>query len=236
MKQRLLQMLTVRGHTFMPGPLSASSVVVDLGAHKGEFSLEVVQRFGCRCIAVEANPALLTVVKAVPGVEAVWGAVGGVDGEVELHLSTNSEASTVLRAHDAEFSGKSVRVPALQLARLLREQSVRRVDLLKVDIEGAEIAMLRSMNDEDLDRIVQISVEFHDFCGLVRAAEIQEARTRLERAGFEGMRFGRSNMNWLFVRRSAVGSLPRLYLKHFVRRARRVYHEGRRLVGASFDP
>jgi FkbM family methyltransferase len=236
MKQRLLQMLTVREHTFMPAPLSGSSIVVDLGAHKGEFSREIVARFGCRCIAVEANPTLIPQVKAVAGVEVVWGAISGEDGELELHLSNNPEASTVLGDRCTVPSGERVKVPALRLERLLREKGVTRVDLLKVDIEGAEIAMFRSLGDVELGRIQQISLEFHDFCGLVKSPEVHEVCDRLEGLGFEGMRFGRSNMNWLFVQRTAVGRIPRLYLKHVVRRARRAIREGRRLMGGSFDP
>src|SRR2546430_10438031 len=57
--------------------LFRSSVVVDLGAHKGEFAGEVVRRFGCRGIAVEANPAMVEALRGVRGGEAHCCAVGG---------------------------------------------------------------------------------------------------------------------------------------------------------------
>jgi hypothetical protein len=50
-------------------------------------------------------------------------------------------------------------------------------------------------------------------------------------AGFAGMRFGRENMNWLFVRRGVVGPATQLYVNQVVRRARaaaRVLRGGKR--------
>ncbi len=162
MKHRLLQMQTVQGHTFMPRELSAGSVVVDLGAHKGDFSRDVQRQLGCRCIAVEANPSLIESVKAVPGVEAVCCAVWDAEGEIDLCLSENSEASTVLGDRAREGNGQSIRVRARLLWEIMREAGVERIDLLKVDIEGAEVALVRSMSDEDVRRIGQIAIEFHD--------------------------------------------------------------------------
>ncbi len=221
MKHRLLQMQTVRGHTFMPRELSAGSVVVDLGAHKGEFSQDVQKQLGCRCIAVEANPELIESAKATPGVEAVCCAVWDAEGELDLCLSENTEASTVLGERAREGNGQSIRVRARLLWDIMREMGVARIDLLKVDIEGAEVALFRSMSNEELRRIGQVAIEFHDFCGLVTAAEVAEVCARLRGAGFDGIRFGTTNKNWLFVRRGAVGTLPRLYVKHVEKRRAR---------------
>jgi len=231
MKERLLKVLTLRGHTFMPGPLSALSVVVDLGANEGEFARAVVERFGCRCIAVEANPRLAKRLRGLPGIEALWCAVGGREGETDLFLSEKSDASTVLGDRAGGHGGERVRVPMRRLWGLLAEAGVSRVDLLKLDIEGSEIAVLESMSDEEVRRCGQITVEFHDFCGLVSGEEIRRARDRLAAAGFAGMRFGRENMNWLFVRRGVVGPATQLYVNQVVRRARaaaRVLRGGKR--------
>ena len=38
------------------------------------------------------------------------------------------------------------------------------IDLLKLDIEGEEYPVLRSIRKSALDRIEQIAVEFHQFC------------------------------------------------------------------------
>jgi FkbM family methyltransferase len=229
----ILQMLTLRGHTFMPCALNAASTIVDLGANEGEFSALVRARYHCRVVAVEANPNLLERIRAVPGVEVVHAAVTDQSGEIELFLSDNIEASTVLGTGGADVNGQRVRVPARTLEQVLSERGIERVDLLKVDIEGAEVGVVLNSPEAVLRRIDQITMEFHDFCGLVTPEQFAAVVGRLEELGFDGLRFGGDNMNWLFVRRGApgVGSLRRYYLKHVVRNARRVVHWGRGVLG-----
>jgi FkbM family methyltransferase len=231
----LLQMLTLRGHTFLPSPLGPSSTVVDLGAHRGEFARLIRCRFGCRVIAVEANPRFVADVQAVPGVEAHECAVCGRDGDLTFHLSDNPEAGAIMVGSFA--SGDSTTVHGRPLKGLLREAHVDRIDLLKMDIEGAEVEVFESLADDDLRRIDQITMEFHDFCGLVKPEEIAHVCNRLARVGFDGMRFGNDgrfgNMNWLFVRRGVpgAGAVRRAYVKHVVRRARRLLHSVRGRTG-----
>src|SRR4051812_28066946 len=94
-------MITLRGHTFMTAPLSAGAIVLDLGANKGNFSARVGERFGCRCIAVEANPELVPEIAKLPGVRAVHAAIAPHDGEIVLNLNSNSESSTILESKSA---------------------------------------------------------------------------------------------------------------------------------------
>ncbi|HYO09875.1 MAG TPA: FkbM family methyltransferase [Tepidisphaeraceae bacterium] len=225
-------MLTLRGHSFFPGPLGAGSTVIDLGAHRGEFSAQVRARFGCRCIAVEANPNLIEHVRKVEGVQAHGCALAGADGEMTLHYSANPEASSI-KAGPMDATGDSAVVPARSLASLLAEAGVTRVDLLKVDIEGAEVEMFDSLSDDELCRIDQITIEWHDFSGAVSADEIARIAGRLDRVGFEAFRFGADNMNWLFARRDApgLGRLRRKYVQLFVRPARGLLHAFRRSTG-----
>src|SRR6516165_11387973 len=48
--------LSVIDHQFWSTHIGAQSIVVDLGAHLGEFSTEISRRFGCRCYEVEPHP------------------------------------------------------------------------------------------------------------------------------------------------------------------------------------
>jgi hypothetical protein len=55
---------------------------------------------------------------------------------------------------------------------------------LKVDIEGDEIAMLAACPDEVINRIMQISIEFHDFCGITSKKDVDKTLVRLHQLGF----------------------------------------------------
>lgn len=236
----LSQTIELQGHTFFPSPLTKSSVVVDLGANIGEFSRIVAQNFHCRCIAVEPNPSMFEKIRALSGVESAWTAVGDCEGQIDLHLSDNPEASTTLNG-SLDANGKKVRVPVRTLENLLKEFGLSHVDLIKVDIEGAEVRMILSAPDHVLQSVDQISVEFHDFCNLVTAKQVAEVHTRLRELNFDVIKFGSGNEDSLFVRNDApsIGRIRRGYVKHGAlsyRRASRLTNRIlirlRRLIGA----
>jgi FkbM family methyltransferase len=227
----LFQTLELQGHTFFPSPLRNSSVVVDLGANTGEFSRKIIQSFQCRCIAVEPNPSLLDNIRIISGVEAVWTAVSDCDGQIDLNLSDNSEASTALPG-SLQANGRSTRVPARTLEGLLAQFNLAHVDLMKVDIEGSEVSMILSAPDDVLRSVDQMSVEFHDFCELVTEKQISAVHARLKDLNFDAIDFGPGNMNSLFVRRDAagIGTIRRGYVKHGVLNVRRALHLMQRIA------
>lgn len=73
--------------------------------------------------------------------------------------------------------GSTIRVPAVRLRDYLSED----VDLLKLDIEGAEVPVLLDCADS-LDRVARVFVEFHSFIG--REQRIDELLSTLRAAGF----------------------------------------------------
>src|SRR5436309_1063465 len=86
----------IRGHHIWPAPLNSESVVVDAGAHRGEFSAALIADYGCRCFLIEANPKLADELK-VPGAAAVMsGALAAKDGRTALRLKANLESSSIL--------------------------------------------------------------------------------------------------------------------------------------------
>src|SRR3954469_16200601 len=86
----------VRGHHIWPAPLNRESVVVDAGAHRGEFSATLIADYGCRCFLIEANPRLATELK-VPGAAAVISAaLAGHDGRTPFHLHPNAESGSIV--------------------------------------------------------------------------------------------------------------------------------------------
>jgi FkbM family methyltransferase len=120
--------------------------VVDLGAHIGLFSLFVLRSFPSAIIhSVEASRdtydilRLNSTINERPAWHVHWAAMWSQDGEVPF--VDDQKAST---GHHVALSGSPApaRVPALSLATLLRERVGSDVDLLKVDIEGAEEAVL----------------------------------------------------------------------------------------------
>jgi FkbM family methyltransferase len=183
---RTTGIVSIHGHhVFAPG-LGASSVVIDAGANIGAFARQMVERFGCRCYALEPVPELLEQIAEEPRLRRVPLALGGATGEVVLHLSGNPEAHSVQARIAEHFGSRGTLVARLStLEDFFVEERLDGADLLKLDIEGAEIAVLEAVSDATLARIGQITVEFHDHLGgCPDGSAIKALQRRLRRAGF----------------------------------------------------
>jgi len=208
---------TIHWHTLHPRYLSPESAVLDLGANHGQFAQAIADRFGCHCVAVEPSPGPFATIPITPLITKLPAAVGDKSGVMPFNVSSDSVASSLL---DVATRTNTIDVSVFSLPDLLDHLGWPRVDLLKVDIEGAEIGMLAACPDEVLGRVAQISIEFHDFCGITPAEDVCGTLERLHSLGFFSVRMSRVGHQdtWLFNRRLLdVGTLELLYIRHVVR-------------------
>jgi FkbM family methyltransferase len=213
--------------------------VLDLGANHGEFSTAMARGYGARGVAVEPNPMLEV---EAGGFRVIGAAVAATDGEVELAVGGNDQASTIMAAPAGATGATTVRhdtVRGATLATLLDESGLAHIDLLKMDIEGMEIAALGGVSDDYLERVDQITVEYHDSQHLTEPAEIAATNRRLARAGFMTVRMSvRHQGDVLYVRRSLLSPVEQVWVPWVERPwalAKRAVSRGglrlRRLVG-----
>jgi hypothetical protein len=134
----------------------------------------------------------------------------------------------------AETEGTPVlRVRQLCFRDFVREfPDLGELDLVKADIEGAELGLFAAMGAEDFARIRQLTVEFHDFLYPEVAPEVEAAKRRIRSFGFHCIPFSRTNGDVLFVRRDVIGRARFLWLRHVVRNARGLLRIARRALGA----
>ncbi|MHB8319640.1 MAG: FkbM family methyltransferase [Acidimicrobiales bacterium] len=181
-------------HSFLD-ILDDESVVVDLGMSDGAFAREVASRFGCRVFGVEPNPTLFAAMPHMEQIVKEQVAMGPTDGPVTLYLNTKQCASTQF-----DLADTSVVVTGVTLTSFLDRHAVSAVDLLKIDIEGAEFDVLASVNDSDMMRIRQLTIEFHDFLDPRLLPRVRAADRRLRQLGFRRMKFSHStNGDVLYV-------------------------------------
>lgn len=75
------------------------------------------------------------------------------------------------------FKARTFQCPVRTLSDVLAEAQVDRVDLLKIDVEKAELEVIRGIADSDWARIRQVVIEVHDRDG--RLAALQAKLTGL---------------------------------------------------------
>jgi hypothetical protein len=148
--------------------------------------------------------------------------------------SEHSEKSSIVPNVGGENCSMQT-VAAKTLEDVIIENKLDHINLLKVDIEGAELPMLRSLSPGTLDKIDQITIEFHDFTGAMSKTDVHQTVRKLESAGFRSIKFSVSNKDWLFYRpdRCEIG-LPQHLVTKFV--LRNIYAVTRKLRLSHREP
>ena len=206
----------LKEHSFFGSLLARPATVADFGAHRGEFYAALKSEYlVSQGLLVEANPALTDSLKRRFGHEThvVHAALvsGNDNWPVVFTRSTNPESSSVFREWAAAYGvADEVEVPGIDLSTALQELGGR-VDLVKFDIEGAEIGVLRAASESDLASCGQLTVEFHDRRPPVTRRDVESVCRRLRSDGY-----GVVNANWpyfddvLFVNLRGMPAVKRM--------------------------
>lgn len=155
----------------VPGaPVRPGDLVFDIGANQGFFSCYAAHK-GARVIAFEPYPKSFSLLErnlARNGLSARVSsrpeAVGSGRGVVDFFVT--SMLGGGMNTTSAVFASKfdhvqSEKVPCVTLGDVLRENSTERIRLCKLDCEGAELEILRSVEPEEVARIDAFALEYH---------------------------------------------------------------------------
>ena len=215
----LARVASVEWHTLYPWPLGKDSVVLDLGANCGRFAEQMTSQFGCWCHAIEASPEMYQHLKPTERISIYHYAIAPCEGTLTFNLASKSDASSILQLPE-DLQHESVEVQGITLEGFVSRYGIGTVDLIKMDIEGAEISVFDSVSDEFLSQVGQLTVEFHDFCKLTPDADVRRIVNRLKKLGFFYVRMsGYGNQDALLInqRLHKLSLLERLYIKWVVR-------------------
>lgn len=109
---------------------------------------------------------------------------------------------------DERFRAETFRCALRPLSRVIYEQRVERIDLLKVDVQKSELQVLEGIDGTDWPKVRQMVVEVHDVDGgLERAAALLDGRGFHVHAEQDEMYAG-SRLYNLYARRSAPAAPP----------------------------
>ena len=187
--------------------LTSESVVIDAGcSYQADFSLYLMNRHGLRAIGVDPTrkhqDALRAIAARHPGrfSHVPW-AIAAHDGTLTFHESGVNESGSLFADHVNVLHDKTTRydVEAVSLGTLLARLGLPRVDILKLDLEGAEYDLIDRVTASDLQPVRQLFVEFHHHA--VRHVGEADTRRMVARlAGFGFRAVSVDDHNYLFYR------------------------------------
>lgn len=168
-----------------PDRLTSSSVVYSFGIGTDiSFDLELIGRFGVQVHAFDPTPRSLKWLKSqnLPrGFEVHEYGVADHDGVVEFAPPDSPEhvSHTIVagRGHH------TVTAPVRRIPTIMRELGHSSIDLLKMDVEGAEYSVIRDLLSESV-RVGQLCIEFHHRWPQIGASQTRQAVAALRSAGY----------------------------------------------------
>jgi FkbM family methyltransferase len=180
--------------------LGPGDVAIDCGANVGKFTLPLA-RTGATVYAFEPNPDAFAELRRAtgqfPNVVLRQAAVTTAGKPVKLYLHKWagedpvhwSTGSSLLAGKNNVRGDRFVEVEGIAFADFVESLGDQPVSLLKMDVEGAEVAILDQLLDRGLHtRIEQAFIEMHDRRVPDLVEPSRRLRERLKAAGLDNFR------------------------------------------------
>ena len=175
------------GWTIETGSITSESVVYSVGVGTDiSFDLELIERFGCEVHAFDPTPRCLEWIsqQSLPS-QFSFHPIGlaAFDGQAEFHFPANPEhvSLSMVEQHLEESVPVSCEVRTLKT--LLEENGHDRIDLLKIDIEGAEYDVISNVIQNGPLPQYLLAEFHHHFDGISRQQTITSLE-QLKRSGY----------------------------------------------------
>jgi FkbM family methyltransferase len=164
--------------------LNEDIIIVDLGACMGEFTNEMNKLYKVKkSIMVEANPTNFYKLENKENYVLYNKVIASENDKiVEFYEDSNSPYNG--SNHFNYFNGIKHEIKSITLEKIIEENNLEYIDILKVDIEGSEYDVMPNIKDETYSIIRQITIEFHDFIDVNLKSKTQEIINKLKNLGF----------------------------------------------------
>jgi FkbM family methyltransferase len=153
-------------------PLTADSIVVDVGGYEGQWASDIHARYGCTVHIFEPIIQFQTYLdwRFQHNSKVIVHPLGLSDRDSEATFRLSADRTGLYKD-----SGPECQVRLVAAAPFLSEIGVQSIDLMKINIEGAEYDLIEHLVDTNyIHRIQHLQVQFHDF--------FPDAQDRLARA------------------------------------------------------
>jgi FkbM family methyltransferase len=188
----LVKTIIIKEHTIIEEYLIGKPLnIIDMGACLGEFSEAIRNGYTLnRAILVEANPTNYKQLPTHSNYVVVNNAVSNIANSVlQFREDVNSPYNGSL-VFDYFPNAVVHNIPTITLSELIALSGAKEIDILKIDIEGAEYDVLSNAKPEDLQKCKQITVEFHDFVNPIYKSENVKIEKMMLNLGFRVIKKG----------------------------------------------
>lgn len=190
-----------------PRYITQTSVIYSLGVGEDiSFDLSLIEKYDLDIFAFDPTPRSIAWINGqeLTGKFHFFAfGVADFDGLASFMSPDNPQHISHTLVGDIYQSGNRIEVPVYKLKTIMRKLKHDRIDLLKMDIEGAEYAVLEDMMQSDI-YVNQLLVEFHhDFRG-ISILQTQSTIEKLEDYGLDLFHISSTGREYSFIRRELM--------------------------------
>lgn len=190
------------GWWICPTGLDGDSVVYSVGIGTDiTFDLSLMGTYGLAIHAFDPTPGSIAYLKSLQLPAAFTChevALAAADGSAAFLPPANPEHISHTLMRPGESDTRAIVVEVRRLSTIMRDLGHDRVDVLKMDIEGAEYEVLDDLLDQQLP-VRQILVEFHHRFPGVGVEPTRRAVARLNAAGYRIFAASDSGEEYSFI-------------------------------------
>lgn len=141
-------------------------VVLDIGANFGFFTLNSISKGASKVYSIEPYSLAFDHLEKLSSeygrISPINKAVSDVDGEVFMHFDSDASATNCVTTHSEMFGRSSSGVPVESVnINTLLSSFQEKINFLKIDCEGSEFEIFKTITPENLSTIDKIVVETH---------------------------------------------------------------------------
>lgn len=175
------------GWVINPEILNKNSIVYSFGIGEDvSFDLAVIEKFGTTVHAFDPTPKSINWLKTqrIPN-ELLYYEYGiaNHDGVLKFYPPENPNHVSHTILYRENTKSKAIEVQVYQLKTIMNTIGHKRIDLLKMDIEGAEYEVIDSILSSSIP-IKQLLIEFHHRFPQVGLQKTKDAIYKLNQAGY----------------------------------------------------
>ncbi len=188
------------------GPFKENSVIVDVGCcNDPDLSIIFMKSYNVFAYGVDPTKKhfedLKNISKLYPKFRHLPFAVAEKDQILTFYESKDNDSGSLIASHKnvQKDQIESYEVTAIGINSLLKKIDQKYIDFLKLDLEGAEFALLEKIEKDDFNSVGQLYIEFHHHAIPEKSYEdTLKLVKKIENFGFSS--FTIENANFLFYR------------------------------------
>ncbi len=157
--------------------LSESSIVIDLGGYEGQWTSDIYSRYNCTIFIFEPVSAYANLIKHrfIQNSKIHVFDYGLASSAQKVPISIDEFASSIV---NSKLESKNTEIIELiDFREFMVQKKINSIDLIKINIEGAEYDLLEYILDKNIINNIQtLLIQFHNFSkdASIKMQRIQE--------------------------------------------------------------